>query len=256
MATPGIRDHFNIPKLHALVHYTQMIRLHGTPDGYNTECPERLHIDYVKKGFRASNKRDYTRQMQTTLSRMEAVDIRQNFVMWLQPNLDDDTEMSDEGIVTEEIDKAQTEEAPQTEYSEERDSIEAEVGQNGGALITRVQQSVISYPQTPSFQNVSQRIIVQACGAPHFFSCVKAYIRQARSLGTRLGSLVEHDRFDLFKRATLHLGSPFDPDEEVLDTVRATPKRGQGPLSKSASVASFDTVLVRKPEGMHSFIAL
>ncbi|KAG8977745.1 hypothetical protein FRB95_001462 [Tulasnella sp. JGI-2019a] len=36
----GVREHFNIPKVHALVHYTPSIRLHGTPDGYNTESPE------------------------------------------------------------------------------------------------------------------------------------------------------------------------------------------------------------------------
>ncbi|KIO33396.1 hypothetical protein M407DRAFT_65584, partial [Tulasnella calospora MUT 4182] len=245
----GIRDHFNIPKLHALVHYTQMIRLHGTPDGYNTECPERLHIDYVKKGFRASDKRDYTRQMQTTLSRMEAVDIYQNFVVWLQPNFDNDTEMSDEGIVGEELEKGQTEETSQMEDLDSGNLMEGEVGQAEEHLITKVQQSVVSYPQTPSFPNVPLRIIVQACGAPQFFTCVRAYIRQAHGFGAHLGSLVEHDSFDLFKRATLHLGSPFDPDEEILDTVRATPKRAQGPLSKSASVASFDTVLVHKPEG-------
>ncbi|KAG9024375.1 hypothetical protein FRB95_011609 [Tulasnella sp. JGI-2019a] len=36
----GVRDHFNIPKVHALIHYTSSIQLHGTPDGYNTELPE------------------------------------------------------------------------------------------------------------------------------------------------------------------------------------------------------------------------
>ncbi|KAG8989484.1 hypothetical protein FRB94_014364 [Tulasnella sp. JGI-2019a] len=44
----GVQDHFNIPKVHSLVHYTSSIQLHGTPDGYNTESPERLHIDFAK----------------------------------------------------------------------------------------------------------------------------------------------------------------------------------------------------------------
>lgn len=245
----GIRKHFNIPKLHALVHYTRMIRLHGTPDGYNTECPERLHIDYVKKGFRASNKRNYIQQMQTTLSRMEAVDIRQNFVIWLRPELDSDIEGSDEDAVAEESSDSDTAQASQIGECLEPGSVEEDLELVGEHLITKVQQSVLSYPKTPSFPNVPQRIIVQACGATQFFDCVKAYIRQARGLGAHLGSLVEHDRFDLFKRVTVHLGSPFDPDEEILDTVRATPKKTPGALSKSLSVPCFDTVLVRKPGG-------
>ncbi|KAG8976512.1 hypothetical protein FRB94_002606 [Tulasnella sp. JGI-2019a] len=44
----GAWDHFNIPKVHSLIHYTSSIQLHGTPDGYNTKSPERLHIDFAK----------------------------------------------------------------------------------------------------------------------------------------------------------------------------------------------------------------
>lgn len=45
-----------IPKLHMLRHYTHSIRRLGTPDGYNTEGPEHLHIEYCKIPWRASNK--------------------------------------------------------------------------------------------------------------------------------------------------------------------------------------------------------
>ncbi|KAG8977590.1 hypothetical protein FRB93_011882, partial [Tulasnella sp. JGI-2019a] len=44
----GVCKHFNIPKVHALVHYVSSIWLHGTPDGYNTESPEQLHIKFAK----------------------------------------------------------------------------------------------------------------------------------------------------------------------------------------------------------------
>jgi hypothetical protein len=46
----------DIPKIHMLIHYAHMIREYGTTDGFNTESSERLHIDYVKLGYRASNK--------------------------------------------------------------------------------------------------------------------------------------------------------------------------------------------------------
>ncbi|KAG8680118.1 hypothetical protein FRC11_002909, partial [Ceratobasidium sp. 423] len=46
----------NIPKFHLLQHYTHCVCMLGTPDGYNTEAPERLHIDLTKAGFQVSNK--------------------------------------------------------------------------------------------------------------------------------------------------------------------------------------------------------
>ena len=59
----GVREHFNIPKIHQMLHYAEVIRSHGTADGCNTEVLERLHIDYAKEGYRASNKKDYIKQM-------------------------------------------------------------------------------------------------------------------------------------------------------------------------------------------------
>ncbi|KAL1705648.1 hypothetical protein EV121DRAFT_279498 [Schizophyllum commune] len=59
----GIRSDLNIPKFHSLHHYISSIRLLGTTDNYNTELFERLHIDFAKKGWRASNKRDTFPQM-------------------------------------------------------------------------------------------------------------------------------------------------------------------------------------------------
>jgi hypothetical protein len=38
------------------MHYVTCIRALGLADGYNTESPERLHIDFAKEAYRASNK--------------------------------------------------------------------------------------------------------------------------------------------------------------------------------------------------------
>ena len=51
----GVRNHFNIPKFHSLLHYIDCIKMYGTTDNYNTEAFERLHIDLAKEGWRASN---------------------------------------------------------------------------------------------------------------------------------------------------------------------------------------------------------
>ncbi len=46
-----IREHFNIPKIHSMSHYVSAIQSHGTLDGYNTESPERLHIEFAKLAY-------------------------------------------------------------------------------------------------------------------------------------------------------------------------------------------------------------
>jgi len=57
----GIHEHFNIPKIHSLMHYVSSIRGLGSADSYNTEYPKRLHIDYTKDAYQASNKCDYVK---------------------------------------------------------------------------------------------------------------------------------------------------------------------------------------------------
>ncbi|KAG2110326.1 uncharacterized protein F5147DRAFT_752967 [Suillus discolor] len=51
----GIRNSFNLPKLHFTAHYTHMIRMYGTTDNYNTEYTEHLHIDLAKDAYRSTN---------------------------------------------------------------------------------------------------------------------------------------------------------------------------------------------------------
>ncbi|KAJ7814340.1 hypothetical protein B0H14DRAFT_2210429, partial [Mycena olivaceomarginata] len=77
-----IRKHFNIPKFHSLQHYVDGIRRLGSADGYNTKSSERLHIDFAKKAYRASNRRDYTEQMALWLQRQEAIALRSAYLQW------------------------------------------------------------------------------------------------------------------------------------------------------------------------------
>ncbi|KAG2148537.1 hypothetical protein BD769DRAFT_1322783, partial [Suillus cothurnatus] len=59
----GIRNNFNLPKLHTAHHYHLMITLFGTTDNYNTEYTERLHIDLAKDAYRVTNHKDKFIQM-------------------------------------------------------------------------------------------------------------------------------------------------------------------------------------------------
>ncbi len=78
----GIRDQFDIPKVHSMVHYIDKIRWVGTTDGFNTEATERLHIDLAKEAYRASNKRNYHAQMTKYLARLESIDKFTEFLDW------------------------------------------------------------------------------------------------------------------------------------------------------------------------------
>ena len=50
-----------------MMHYAASVCLFGSLDGFNTELPEQLHINYAKKAYRASNKWNYVTQMTTWL---------------------------------------------------------------------------------------------------------------------------------------------------------------------------------------------
>ncbi|KAJ7017848.1 hypothetical protein C8F04DRAFT_978411 [Mycena alexandri] len=80
----GRSSHFNIPKIHSLDHYEFLIRLFGSADGFNTESPERLHIDYAKNAYRASNRKDYIEQMTIWLQRQEAVARFTAYLSWVE----------------------------------------------------------------------------------------------------------------------------------------------------------------------------
>lgn len=78
----GIRQHFNIPKLHSCQHYAGSIKLYGTTDNYNTQHTERLHIDLAKDAYRASNMKDEYPQMMTWLERKEKITRHEKHIIW------------------------------------------------------------------------------------------------------------------------------------------------------------------------------
>ncbi|KAG1743776.1 hypothetical protein EDD22DRAFT_982113 [Suillus occidentalis] len=78
----GIRSNFNLPKLHAARHYSAMIMMFGTTDNYNTEYTERLHIDFAKDAYRATNHKDEFVQMTRWLERKEKIIRHDKYINW------------------------------------------------------------------------------------------------------------------------------------------------------------------------------
>lgn len=79
----GIRSNFNIPKLHWITkHWRSAIERVGTSDNYDTQYTERLHIDFTKDAYRATNHKDEFRQMTCWLERKEKVMQHERFIAW------------------------------------------------------------------------------------------------------------------------------------------------------------------------------
>jgi hypothetical protein len=94
----GLCEDFNIPKFHAMQHYIDAIRSLGSADGYNTEFSERLHINYAKKGYQASNKHDYVEQMTLWLQRQEAIDFHSAYLNWTHHKIESLPLLADDNI--------------------------------------------------------------------------------------------------------------------------------------------------------------
>ncbi len=78
----GIRQHFQLPKLHSLDHYRRSIELFGTTDNYDTQYSERLHIDLAKDAYRATNHKDELDQMTKWLIRKEKIQRHAKYIEW------------------------------------------------------------------------------------------------------------------------------------------------------------------------------
>ncbi|CDO77773.1 hypothetical protein BN946_scf185041.g5 [Trametes cinnabarina] len=86
--TLGVRTGFVIPKLHSLTHYVRCIKLFGTTDNYNTEMSERLHIDFAKNAYRATNHKDEYPQMTKWLEHREKIVRHANYILWREQQVD------------------------------------------------------------------------------------------------------------------------------------------------------------------------
>ncbi|KAH9074684.1 hypothetical protein EDB83DRAFT_2515547 [Lactarius deliciosus] len=91
----GVREHFIIPKFHSLLHYKSSITLFGSTDNYNTEQTERLHIDFTKDAYCATNHKDEYPQMTAWLERREKIQQHMMFIAWQQRTQYDDTQYSE-----------------------------------------------------------------------------------------------------------------------------------------------------------------
>ncbi|KAJ6617454.1 hypothetical protein B0H10DRAFT_2218608 [Mycena sp. CBHHK59/15] len=228
----GIREHFNIPKLHSLQHYVDAIRALGSADGYNTEAPERLHIDFAKKAYRSTNGRDYTEQMAVWLQRQEAFLLRQAYLDWLDKALSapvDDDSSDDLG---------------------DTPSARREVESVVRLPATKLPTTVYSIAKRPAFPNVTVAQLETIHGTVDLIPALTLFLRTYFPRCTIVPS--PHDRFAVYKQLSVKLSrNRFLVDKPRSCHIRASPAI----LSKgraSGMPAHFDTVLVVEHPSQYS----
>ena len=170
----GVREHFNIPKLHALFHYVEAIQRLGCLDGVNTESSERFHIDYAKEAYRASSRREYFAQMTTWLQRQEAVIRHDAYLAWLAGTLDraDDADESDEDNGDQES-PSHNEEAPQ---AASKDEVHGESVTRLRELINSNVARAYQLPVKPSISRVSFQTLIHDYGATAILPRLQLYL--------------------------------------------------------------------------------
>ena len=147
-----ICKNFNIPKFHSLIHYVSTVRSHGTLDGYNTESPEHLHIDFVKVPFRGGNKQDYTAQMATWMSHHDVVQRYETFLQWAKG----------EGIINSEEDSEDDNEDDAKPKRKQGQKDNVEVRLRGPASPASCSYKVA---KIPGYRNVSMDTLVNKFSA-------------------------------------------------------------------------------------------
>ena len=211
----NIRSDLKIPKFHSLHHYIESIKLFGTTDNYNTEMFERLHIDFAKEGWRASNRRDAFPQMVAWLSRQEKVSLFDNYLDF--------------------VDQMKT--------------------PNSTPVSSSCPKKIplISIPKFPTFPNKLISSIETTHHSPRFSQHLKEYLNSllTRPTSARRANLysLPFNRLDVFSQFKFHPISIDDSDincPEEDDTVKAIPSTTTKPLGR------FDTVIVLQKDAAES----
>lgn len=210
--TTGVREDFNIPKFHSLLHYVQSIRLFGTTDNYNTEAFERFHIDFAKLGWRASNKRNEFPQMIRWLSRREKISTLEKSFSKLHST-------SDLPLAT------------------------TSSNTNSTALSNIVRKPLLSIAKHPMYPNRNIAVVEDLHNAPNFSFFLKVFLNSYAKNSVRFADIqntpLPFTKVNVYNLFRFHLENIQELEEDqATDIVKAIPR------SKNLPSGHFDTVVV------------
>jgi len=224
----GIRKHFNIPKLHSIQHYVEAIQSLGSADGYNSESPERLHIDYAKSAYRASNKRDYMEQMAVWLQRQEAMWLKDSYLMWVNQTLP--TLLKRAGMDEATVDELDVDDDG---HGDEQPVTLCDVP------TTDSTNPFWQVAKTPPYPNLSAEQLATQFGAQDFISELTAFLGSRSTFPPN-----SSDRFNAYRQVKIFLPpNRYLSNQTRTNRIRTTPavpRKGR----RAASLGHFDVALV------------
>ncbi|KAI0704544.1 hypothetical protein C8Q76DRAFT_630995 [Earliella scabrosa] len=250
----GIRENFHLPKLHSLDHYLNSIKLFGTTDNYDTQYTERLHIDFAKDAYRATNRRDEYFQMTDWLERREKILRHEAYIKW---RLERIAQLDAAQLQHQDSRASPTLQAlssrPSSSYS------------NGLMSTARTQIKLAKWPNVKALR---MGAAINDYGATYLRDALARFIVSYRDPSLTdaeiehesLNVLHQFNTFPVFHRVKFVLGDAQQLGimESVKDAVHARPSRRD---RRGRHVpARFDTVLVQEPNtaagtqaGIHSY---
>ncbi|KAG8699999.1 hypothetical protein FRC09_006244 [Ceratobasidium sp. 395] len=257
----GLERFDAIPKWHMVSHYVESIRQLGTPDGYNTEAPEYLHIVYVKRGWNASNKRDAIPQIIKYCQRLEALRIHRAYLNQYYGEPETPNAPAKTAVWMDEYDgKYNREDEEEAFDDDEVMDFDDEGEEEGARRQSTADANSVEHP-APEFaialrptKQVTMAKIETEYGATSLQRALTAFLRPR---ATSRYFILPHELFDVWHKVTLyHSALSFAPDEPLQrDVIRARPavRDGRRRVSYHHEPA-FDTALfVHDPHqfGLH-----
>ncbi|KAF8600617.1 hypothetical protein BDV93DRAFT_510657 [Ceratobasidium sp. AG-I] len=261
-----------IPKFHMIGHYTHSTCEMGTPDGYNTKGPERLHKDYVKFYYPFSSRVNAEPQLALLLQREEAWGILQGELEWAgvvsarkvherpgNEEFEATHEDADDGL-------DRSDEDTESNGKEEADSGMEGVGDDGegrGSMErgeTRGKEKAVHHlspfiqiAATPTHAKVLGTRLIADYGASDLIGTLQEYVQRFSPLTA--DKLHEEMLFQLWSRFSLHHDPiPFAPlVGRKIVLVRASPPHYDQYHCQQRQ-AHFDTVLLADssaPDSLH-----
>jgi hypothetical protein len=226
-------ENFDLNKLHSLMHYPESIRSRGALDGYNTEWSERLHIDYAKKGYRASNHINFTPQMTAWLTRREKVVFFRRYLEWHGTVVPQDAR---EAGTAEKLANMEVE-ASTVSVQPVADATPQATVSSGEIICTRANTRYI-ITKSPAALKTVIAVIESRFGCTDFLETVQAFLLSQGNSPNIVNTL---DRFDVYTQVRLQtlpgqLSLQLVPPDE---TIRADPT-----IRRMHTSSAFDTVLV------------
>ncbi|KAG9315401.1 hypothetical protein JVU11DRAFT_4550 [Chiua virens] len=231
----GVRSHLKLPKLHSLNHYVDSIELFGTTDNYDTQYSERLHIDFTKDAYRATNRKDEFPQMMLWLERKEKVQRHEAYIAWILGGRP----------------------SPKLTLLAAREGLSVPTGMSTTG--STQEESHFHIAKTPSVRAVSFSSLVADYGATYFRDTLARYIVSHRDpslsrLEVERQSAKIYFRFSsvqVFHKIKFSIQDPSSPlDSSIPDVAHIKPaskdRRGQ------IAPGRFDTVLVHHGNHEHT----